>query len=123
MVKHTFKGHAEAGRSEGSRGMTGTNPMRSRPGRSMRRRWKRRSSAWPRTSRSSCCPRCATPASDAMSYFTKGQADPARLVQSPSSGMKNVMPSYLITIDRSLTRSPGAPTSVRRAGLEECPRA
>jgi hypothetical protein len=40
--------------------------------------------------------------STVMSYFTKGQADPARIVQFTSSGFKNVMPSYITVIDRSL---------------------
>jgi hypothetical protein len=37
-----------------------------------------------------------------MSYWRKGEAMPARLVQFTSSGMKNVMPDYLVTIDHSL---------------------
>jgi hypothetical protein len=41
-------------------------------------------------------------ASTAMSYFTKGETDPARFVQFTSSGFKNVMPSYITVIDRSL---------------------
>ena len=41
-------------------------------------------------------------ASTVMSYFTKGEADPARIVQFTSSGFKNVMPSYITVIDRSL---------------------
>jgi len=41
-------------------------------------------------------------ASNVMSYFTKGEADPARFVQFTSSGFKNVMPSYITAIDRSL---------------------
>ena len=41
-------------------------------------------------------------ASNVMSYFTKGEANPARLVQFTSSGFKNVMPSYITVIDRSL---------------------
>ncbi len=41
-------------------------------------------------------------ASTVMSYFTKGEADPARFVQFTSSGFKNVMPSYVTVIDRSL---------------------
>jgi hypothetical protein len=41
-------------------------------------------------------------ASTVMSYFTKGEADPARFVQFTSSGFKNVMPSYITVIDRSL---------------------
>ena len=41
-------------------------------------------------------------ASNAMSYWPKGQADPARIVQFTSSGMKNVMPPYIATVDRSL---------------------
>jgi hypothetical protein len=106
MVGHTFKGHAEAGRSEGSRGMTGTNPDAIEA-------W-----AFDAQTMEALLERLAAhkqvvllsgdvhySASDAMSYFTKGQADPARLVQFTSSGMKNVMPSYLITIDRSLTRA------------------
>jgi hypothetical protein len=40
--------------------------------------------------------------STVMSYFTKGEADPARFVQFTSSGFKNVMPSYITVIDRSL---------------------
>lgn len=41
-------------------------------------------------------------ASTVMSYFTKGEADPVRIVQFTSSGFKNVMPSYITVIDRSL---------------------
>ena len=41
-------------------------------------------------------------ASTVMSYFTKGEADPARFVQFTSSGFKNVMPPYITVIDRSL---------------------
>jgi hypothetical protein len=40
--------------------------------------------------------------STVMSYFTKGEADPVRFVQFTSSGFKNVMPSYITVIDRSL---------------------
>ena len=40
--------------------------------------------------------------STVMSYFTKGETDPARFVQFTSSGFKNVMPSYVTVIDRSL---------------------
>ena len=41
-------------------------------------------------------------ASDAMSYWRKGIDAPARIVQFTSSGMKNVMPSYITLVDRSL---------------------
>jgi len=41
-------------------------------------------------------------ASTVMSYFTKGETDPVRLVQFTSSGFKNVMPSYITVIDRSI---------------------
>jgi hypothetical protein len=41
-------------------------------------------------------------ASTVMSYFTKGEADPVRIAQFTSSGFKNVMPSYVTVIDRSL---------------------
>jgi hypothetical protein len=41
-------------------------------------------------------------ASNVMSYFKKGTAEPARIVQFTSSGLKNVMPSYITTVDRSL---------------------
>lgn len=41
-------------------------------------------------------------ASTVMSYFTKGQADPVRIAQFTSSGFKNVMPSYITVIDRSI---------------------
>jgi hypothetical protein len=37
-----------------------------------------------------------------MSYWRKGEALPARLLQFTSSGIKNVMPGYLVTIDHSL---------------------
>jgi hypothetical protein len=37
-----------------------------------------------------------------MSYFTKGETDPVRIVQFTSSGFKNVMPSYITVIDRSI---------------------
>jgi hypothetical protein len=41
-------------------------------------------------------------ASNVMSYWRKGQAEPARFVQFTSSGFKNVMPSYITVVDRSL---------------------
>jgi hypothetical protein len=41
-------------------------------------------------------------ASTVMSYFTKGETNPVRLVQFTSSGFKNVMPSYITVIDRSI---------------------
>ena len=41
-------------------------------------------------------------ASTVMSYFTKGEADPVRIAQFTSSGFKNVMPSYITVIDRSI---------------------
>lgn len=41
-------------------------------------------------------------ASNVMSYFTKGKANPARFVQFTSSGFKNVMPPYITVVDRSL---------------------
>jgi hypothetical protein len=41
-------------------------------------------------------------ASNVMSYFTRGKPDPARFVQFTSSGFKNVMPSYITVVDRSL---------------------
>ncbi|MEY2891260.1 MAG: hypothetical protein RJA98_1168, partial [Pseudomonadota bacterium] len=37
-----------------------------------------------------------------MSYWRRGDSLPARLVQFTSSGFKNVMPDYLITVDHSL---------------------
>jgi hypothetical protein len=37
-----------------------------------------------------------------MSYWTKGNPEPARIVQFTSSGFKNVMPSYITTVDRSM---------------------
>lgn len=41
-------------------------------------------------------------ASTEMSYWRKGIDRPARLIQFTSSGMKNVMPSYITLVDRSL---------------------
>ncbi|HKS58236.1 MAG TPA: hypothetical protein VJS12_23270 [Steroidobacteraceae bacterium] len=41
-------------------------------------------------------------ASNVMTYFTKGEADPVRIAQFTSSGFKNVMPSYITVIDRSI---------------------
>lgn len=41
-------------------------------------------------------------ASTVMNYFTKGKPDPARIVQFTSSGFKNVMPSYITVVDRSI---------------------
>jgi hypothetical protein len=38
-----------------------------------------------------------------MSYWTKGNNVPARIVQFTSSGFKNVMPSYITTVDKSLS--------------------
>jgi hypothetical protein len=38
-----------------------------------------------------------------MSYWTKGNNAPARIVQFTSSGFKNVMPPYITTVDRSLS--------------------
>lgn len=52
-------------------------------------------------------------ASTAMSYFTKGEANPARFVQFTSSGFKNVMPWYIQMIDRSLALA----HLIARAGL------
>lgn len=37
-----------------------------------------------------------------MSYWRKGEAQPSRIVQFTSSGIKNVMPSYLAMVDHSL---------------------
>ncbi|HVF17381.1 MAG TPA: hypothetical protein VNA21_10725 [Steroidobacteraceae bacterium] len=42
-------------------------------------------------------------ASSVLSYFTKGNADPARFVQFTSSGFKNVMPEYITIVDRSIS--------------------
>ncbi|MGH8718978.1 MAG: hypothetical protein ACREV0_08580 [Burkholderiales bacterium] len=42
-------------------------------------------------------------AGNAMSYWTKGRADPARLVQFTGSGFKNVMPWYIGAVDRVLS--------------------
>ncbi len=42
-------------------------------------------------------------ASTVMSYWTKGNPEPARFVQFTNSGFKNVMPSYITTVDRSLS--------------------
>jgi hypothetical protein len=41
-------------------------------------------------------------ASNAMSYWKKGVAEPARFAQFISSGMQNVMPDYIRFVDRSL---------------------
>lgn len=41
-------------------------------------------------------------ASNVMSYWKKGTAEPARIVQFTSSGFKNVMPSYITDVDRSM---------------------
>ncbi|HKU15279.1 MAG TPA: hypothetical protein VJQ52_12865 [Steroidobacteraceae bacterium] len=41
-------------------------------------------------------------ASTVMTYFTKGETEPVRFVQFTSSGFKNVMPSYITVIDRSI---------------------
>ena len=56
-------------------------------------------------------------ASTVMSYWTKGDAEPARFVQFTSSGFKNVMPSYITTVDRSLRSrtASSAPTSAPSA--------
>jgi hypothetical protein len=37
-----------------------------------------------------------------MSYFTKGEPNPARFVQFTGSGFKNVMPSYITMVDTSI---------------------
>jgi hypothetical protein len=52
-------------------------------------------------------------ASTVMSYFTKGEASPARFAQFTSSGFKNVMPAYVTVIDRSLALA----HKIVRAGL------
>jgi hypothetical protein len=52
-------------------------------------------------------------ASTVMSYFTKGKQDPARFVQFTNSGFKNVMPSYITVVDRSL----GIAHKIIRAGI------
>lgn len=44
-------------------------------------------------------------ASNVMSYWKRGTPEPARLVQFTSSGFKNVMPSYITTVDRSLSNA------------------
>lgn len=41
-------------------------------------------------------------ASTLMSYWRKGELQPARIAQFTSSGFKNVMPAYISAIDRSL---------------------
>jgi hypothetical protein len=40
-------------------------------------------------------------AANAMSYWTRGSSEPARVVQFISSGFKNVMPSVIVMVDRS----------------------
>jgi hypothetical protein len=52
-------------------------------------------------------------ASTVMSYFTKGEPNPARFVEFTSSGFKNVMPPYITVIDRSIALA----HSIVRAGL------
>ena len=48
-----------------------------------------------------------------MSYFTKGEPNPARFVQFTSSGFKNVMPSYITVVDSSIALA----HTIVRAGL------
>jgi hypothetical protein len=103
MVAFTFKGKATSGLKAGSRGMVGTNPDAIE--------------AWAFDARTfeALLERLAAfrrvvllsgdvhySASDAMNYFQKGVAEPARIVQFTSSGFKNVMPSYITAVDRSL---------------------
>jgi hypothetical protein len=103
MVAFGIKGKAKSGLKAGSRGMVGTNPDAIE--------------AWAFDAKvlEALLERLEPyrqvvllsgdvhyTASDAMSYWKKGQADPARLIQFTSSGFKNVMPSYITTIDRSL---------------------
>ena len=42
-------------------------------------------------------------AATALSYWTKGNAVPARIVQFTGSGFKNVMPWYIGAVDRVLS--------------------
>jgi hypothetical protein len=103
MVSYTFKNRAREGLRGGSRGMEGTNPDAIEA-------W-----AFDVATFEALLARLAPhrrvvllsgdvhySASNVMSYWPKGQSDPARLVQFTSSGMKNVMPSYIATVDRSL---------------------
>jgi hypothetical protein len=103
MMAFTFGGKARPGQRAGSRTMVGTNPDAIE--------------AWAFDAKTfeALLERLAPyrqvvllsgdvhySASTAMSYWTKGNDEPARIVQFTSSGMKNVMPSYITLIDRSL---------------------
>jgi hypothetical protein len=103
MVSYTFKNKARKGLRGGSRGMEGTNPDAIEA-------W-----AFDFKTFEALLARLAPhrrvvllsgdvhySASNVMSYWPKGQADPARLVQFTSSGMKNVMPPYIGIVDRCL---------------------
>jgi hypothetical protein len=103
MVSFTFKNEARQGLRGGSRGMAGTNPdaieawafeVKTFEALLARLEPHRRVVLLSGDVHYS--------ASTAMSYWLKGQADPARILQFTSSGFKNVMPSYIGTIDRSL---------------------
>lgn len=103
MVSFTIKNKAREGLRQGSRGMAGTNPDAIE--------------AWAFDAKTfeALLARLEPhrrvvllsgdvhySASNVMSYWAKGQTDPARFVQFTSSGMKNVMPSYITIVDRSL---------------------
>jgi hypothetical protein len=103
MVSFTFKNKARKGLRGGSRGMAGTNPdaieawafdVKTFEALLARLEPHRRVVLLSGDVHYS--------ASTVMSYWLKGQADPARFVQFTSSGFKNVMPPYIGTIDRSL---------------------
>jgi hypothetical protein len=114
MVAFTFKGDARSGLKAGSRGMVGTNPDAIE--------------AWAFDAKTfeALLERLEPfrrvvllsgdvhySASDAMSYFKKGVAEPARFVQFTSSGFKNVMPDYITAVDRSLPHA----QALVRAGI------
>jgi hypothetical protein len=103
MASYTFENKAREGLRGGSRGMAGTNPDAIEG-------W-----AFDAKTFEALLARLAPhrrvvllsgdvhySASNVMSYWTGGQADPARFAQFTSSGMKNVMPWYIGTVDRAL---------------------
>jgi hypothetical protein len=103
MMAYSVKGKARSGLKAGNRGMPGTNPDAIEA-------W-----AFDAKTLEALLERLEPyrrvvllsgdvhySASDAMNYFKKGVAEPARFVQFTSSGLKNVMPSYITTVDRSL---------------------
>lgn len=114
MMAFTFGGKARPGRKEGSRAMMGTNPDAIEG-------WGFDAEIF-----EALLARLAPyrrvvllsgdvhySASDEMTYWTKADPQPSRIIQFTSSGLKNVMPGYITAVDRSLSFA----QRIARAGI------